>query len=201
MTGRGFCSALVVVCLLGFAGCDRSAPVARPPTPPAATAPATSAPATTTAAISVINVNGHATVFPAARLRLEQQDDRVIALLFSDDPRDALKDNYTGNSFYLRMELDITDPKEIARSEWHYQAPSAAQREDSPYGIYLTGRKVQLQPFDVRARFKLSGAGTTVLISGQFEVIGEAGDRRDPQVIPVAAELATSAERAAAASP
>ena len=139
-----------------------------------------------------MNINGHTSVFPAARLRLEQEEDHVVALLFSDDPREALRDNYTGNSFYLRMELNVSSPDELTQAEWHYQAPSSAEREDSPYGIFLTGRKLQLQPFDVRARFKRNEAGVMVTyMSGQFQVIdgNSPGPSRLAQVLPVAAEL------------
>ena len=177
-------------------GCDRSAPapVARPTT--AATAPASSALAATAPAVSVININGHSDIFPAARLRLEQEDGRIVALLFSDDPREALKDNYTGNSFYLRMELDVVDPGELSQAQWHFQSHSSSEREDSPYGIFLVGRKTQLQPFDVQARFARDGGTTIVHLAGQFQVIDTKATEKPglPQVIPVAASLAVRVE-------
>src|SRR4051812_23839538 len=97
-----------------IAGCDRApvqplSPNGSPTTVPT-TAPTTTAsvaPAASQPAPSLININGHSTVFPAARMRLESDGQHVVALVFSDDPKDALKDNYIGNSFYLRMELDI----------------------------------------------------------------------------------------------
>lgn len=193
-----------------LSGCERSQPA--PPTvssPVATTAPAaTSEPAATVPStvpvatlpsVSTININGHTTIFPAARVRLEEENGHIVALLFSDDPREALRDNYTGNSFYLKMELDITDADQLAQAEWHYQMPSVAQREDSPYGIYLSGRQVQLQPFDVRARFKPDAKGATVLLSGQFEMSSGdkalAGDHGPAQVVPVAAQLTAQVEK------
>jgi hypothetical protein len=109
-----------------------------------------------------MNINGHLTTFPAARLRVESDGQNLVALLYSNDPREALKSNYAGNSFYLRMVLEIDDVAKLNDARWSYTAPSsgAGDREaDSPYGIFLGGRKIALQPFDVKARFKVDGGG------------------------------------------
>jgi len=187
-------------------GCDRSAPAPLRLAPAAtepATAPAATSPATTTAAVSIININGHTAVFPAARMRVTQEEGATVALLFSDDPREALRDNYTGNSFYLRMELDTLDPNDLTQAQWHYQAKSSAEREDSPYGIFLGGRKTQLQPFDVRARFSKDGGMPTVHLAGQFQVIDASADEKSrlPQVIPVAASLPVRIDKTATTTP
>ena len=102
-------SAILATALIAI-GCERNAP---------APTAATTAPATQPA-FSLININGHSTVFPPARMRIERDDDHLIAILFSDDPREALNENYTGNSFYLRMNLDINDPAEITATEWRW---------------------------------------------------------------------------------
>jgi len=190
---------LVLLLLFAGCGCDRAQPAAvpsssagAPATPPAAVAAATTtaaAPASQPAS-SLININDRMVVFPAARLRLESDGQHVVAMLFSDDPKDALKDYYTGNSIYLRMELDIDDAEKLAEARWHYTAPSSGDREDSPYGIYLGGKKVQLQPFDVRGAFKVDeGGNTAVLISGQFQVVDDTPSKGPPQLVPVAANL------------
>ncbi len=192
LTGISIVAALI-------AGCDRApvqavSPNAAPATVPA-TAPTTTAavitPAATQPATSLININGHSTVFPAARMRIETDGQHVVALVFSDDPKDALKDNYTGNSFYLRMELDIDSAEKLADANWHYTAPSSStsDREDSPYGIYLGGRKIQLQPYDVMGRFKIADGITSVLLSGQFQIVEEAATRGPPQLVPMGADL------------
>jgi hypothetical protein len=106
-----------------------------------------------------------------------------------------LKDNYTGNSFYLRMELDIDAPDKLAEANWHYTAPSSGDREDSPYGIYLGGKKIQLQPYDCVGRFRIGeGGATEALMSGQFQVVEEATTRGPPQLVPVAAEIPVRVE-------
>ena len=183
-----------VVVLFAAAGCDRPQPQAAPPVPAPSPAqpPATAtAPATTTASTqpagSVIHINNQRTIFPPARLRVESDGQHLVALLFTDDPKDALKDSYTGNSFYLRMELDVDDADKLAEARWHYTAPSSGDREDSPYGIYLGGRKVQLQPFDVWGAFKVDGENTFVQLSGQFQVVDESAGRGPPQLVLVAA--------------
>src|SRR5258705_264153 len=71
----------------------------------------------------------------------------------------------------------------------HYPAPSGGDREDSPYGIYLGGKKLQLQPFEVQGAFKVNEEGTAALISGQFQVVDDSTGRGPPQLIVVAANL------------
>jgi hypothetical protein len=130
------------------------------------------------------------TAFPPARLRLDSDGQNVIALLYSDDPREALKSNYTGNSFYLRMVLDVTDPSKLAEATWNYTAPSSGDREaDSPYGVFLGGRKIALQPFQVAARFKVEGDATRALIVGKFQVLDDTPGRGPAEILPVSAEL------------
>jgi hypothetical protein len=211
--------------VFAFAGCDdgsTASPSPRTPTtapsaavdpPPSRitdTAPATTAAATTAEATqpasSVMNINGHLTTFPAARVRIESDGRDVVALLYSDDPREALKSNYTGNSFYLRMVLDIDDASKLVDAAWAYTAPSSGDREreaDSPYGIFLGGRRIALQPFDVRVRFKADGetaaarpttspsapAAMTALISGKFRILDDTPGRGPAQVLPISAEL------------
>jgi hypothetical protein len=111
--------------------------------------------------------------FPAAKLRVSNSDGKVTALLFSDDPRDAIDEKYTGNSFYFEMDLDIADPTEIAQAGWHFTAESN-DRADTPYGVFLEGHRRQLQPLDVKVDFDAVEGNpnlTTVWMSGKFLVI------------------------------
>jgi hypothetical protein len=136
------------------------------------------------------------TLFPAARLRLESDGQRLVALLFSDDPKDALRDNYTGNSFYLRFDLDVDSANQLADATWHYTAPSSGNSDsDSPYGIYLGGRKMQLQPYDFRGRFKCGDEGTELLMSGQFKILNDTAEHGGPaQMVPVTADVPVRVE-------
>lgn len=189
----------LILAVSGFAvaltiGCGKPAPtpVAVPASQPA-TAPATE-PADTQPVTALMNVNGHSSVFPAARMRISRDTDHLVATLFSDDPREALKDNYTGNSFYLKMDLDIDDPALLDQTQWHYQAPSSGDREDSAYGIFLAGRNTQLAPYDVRARFRRENADdVTVFIAGQFQVVETSNG--PAKMVPVAAELVAHVDK------
>ena len=214
--GRACGAALAAVVALSLAGgCDGTESSRTLPAP-ATTAPsttttttvptdsATTAATTTTEpavstqpAASLMNINGHLTVFPAARLRLESDGRNVIALLYSDDPREALKSNYTGNSFYLRMALDIEDPEKLHDATWKYAAPSGSEREaDSPYGIFLGGRKIALQPFQTSARFKVDEKGETLVqLGGQFRVLDDTPGKGPAQVLPLSAELAVQVDK------
>jgi hypothetical protein len=177
----------------GVCACDK-----RPATPTAA-APATSPsvaptqPATTQAAtrpaVTVMVIDGNRVIFPAARLRLEESGDHFNALLFSDDPPEAIRDTYQGNSFYIQMALDIDDAKSLPGAVWTHKAPSQSEREDTPYGIYLAGRKTQLVPYDVRAKFS-ADQPIKLMIAGQFMVLRDsARGTALPQTAVVAAEI------------
>ena len=69
--------------------------------------------------------------FPPAILQLRQKDERLSALLLSDDPKDAIDDNYKGNSFYMHMPVDAADVKDLTSTAWHYQAPSSERSESA----------------------------------------------------------------------
>ena len=193
-------------------GCDEGPAPLHGPVAPVTTAPATipaispsgdaaTEPAATQPTSSLMNINGHLTTFPPARMRLESDGQHVVALLYSDDPREAIKSNYTGNSFYLRMVLDIEVPEKLADANWSYTAPSAGDREaDSPYGIFLGGRKIALQPYKVAARFKSEGEATTALLRGHFQVLDDTPGRGPAQVLEVAAELPVKIDADARAS-
>lgn len=195
---------LGVSILLSSAGCKRAAPPPATAPVPATQAMATTAPQDASAASApssqptscLININGHMTLFPDARLRLESDGQHLVALLFSNDPKDALRDNYTGNSFYLRIDLDIDSPDKLADATWHYTAPSTGEADsDSPYGIYLGGRKMQLQPYDFLGRVKKSDDGLEVIFSGQFRILDDSIAHAGPaKMVPVIADVPVRVE-------
>ena len=170
-------------------GCDRAKPTAS--SAPSNVAVATSAPAidvlpepsptTTTAgnsksipttwpSVAFVRVGQQSYEFPAAKLRLAHDDGKVSALLCSDDPKEAIDEKYTGNSFYIEMDLDISDPTEIASAGWHFTT-SSNERADTPNGIFLQGHRHQLQPLDVGVSFQAvqdNANLTTVTVGGKF---------------------------------
>lgn len=137
--------------------------------PPATTAPSTATAATTdAAAISYIMIDHRVYAFPAARLRIRrprQDGETVRAILFSNDPREAIQDDYHGNSFYLEMDLDTPDASQLASNPWIYRSPSSDRVESPTTGIFLDGTRQQIQPLDVRVDFD-SGVATTQATAG-----------------------------------
>lgn len=203
---KGWQRLALVMAAAWAVGCDRAAPAPKSSAPsnagyvsaaPSGTATSANKPpatrsttkAATRPAPSIININNRSIVFPPARLRIENENDHLIAILYSDDPPAALRDNYTGNSFYLRMELNITDIADLPDASWHLKSSNSSTREDSPFGIFLTGRRLQLQPFDVQARFKQLHGKTIVYLAGQFLVLDGSTDRSTAPAVPVAAQF------------
>lgn len=136
-----------------------------------------------------MRINGRRIEFPPARLKLEKDDQTVTALLFSDDPPQAIKDNYTGNSFYLQMPLPIAHASDLDLATWRHQSRSQ-DREDTPFGIYLSGRKMQLQPYNVTATFTPGDHDLTVVhLTGRFLLWNNADVTGLPQTVFVSAEL------------
>ncbi|HEY7088881.1 MAG TPA: hypothetical protein VH518_12380, partial [Tepidisphaeraceae bacterium] len=143
------------------------------PAQPVAAAPASSGPkaAATTQSFppALIWIDKQPFEFPSARLVLRNKNDQVLALLFSDDPPNAIEDSYRGNSYYLEMAgLEIPpETSSLAGASWTYKAPNS-EREESVAGIFLEGRRRQLQPFDVRVSFDGAVSPVTVRINGTF---------------------------------
>jgi hypothetical protein len=152
-------------------GCEKNpAHVAKktePATAPAVVATTEQSPAATKPSLSYMSINGRMVPFPLAKLRIDRKGSRVTALLFSDDPKDAINANYDGNSFYLEMVLDADEVDDFSTAMWTYKSRSS-ERQDSPYGIFLHGHKQQLQPMDVQALFEGGKVPTAVHVAGRF---------------------------------
>jgi hypothetical protein len=187
----GFALSVVVLLI----GCDRGADPLPPGAvggagskPAASTGPTTgpsTSPATTQAAESLINIDGNLVLFPAAKLRIDEADGKTVARLFSDDPKGAaLDENYDGNSFYIQIELDEEDAKNLNGVELTYKAPDS-ERDETPYGIFLEGRRWVLQPADVRVAFEGAASPLDVRMNGVFLMF----DSNDPTAKPKRAQV------------
>lgn len=197
-----FVSLLLVIPAF-VAGCERDATQAVAPSP-AAEAPqrAESAPAvvaaeevepatrptTAPAGAAAIRVNDDFFEFPAARARVEPSPTDTTILLYSDDPPDAINDEYQGNSFYLKLQVEPEAAEGLPGTVWTYAAENR-KRQDSPNGIFLDGVKQQLQPHDVRVEFEGTQAEPVVVLSGTF--LRFDGEDRDqaPEEVAVQARL------------
>lgn len=187
---------LPIAGILSLASCDR-APIAMPATQPS-TAPAkTQAAAAPVAEPSIIVINQHRHEFPPAKMQLQTQEGRMVALVYSDDPRTAINDSFTGNSFYLQMPLEIADPAELNGAAWQFKAMES-ERQDSPYGIFLEGNRYTLQPMDVQAQFDKEtpeGGATILWLSGTFRLYDAAAETSVGELVPVAAKLTPTLEQ------
>jgi hypothetical protein len=165
---------------------------------PPSNASTTTSPATTQAAESLMTIDGTMVLFPAARLRLDVTDGKIIARLFSDDPKGALDANYVGNSFYLQLALDEDDAKNVKNLAdlngiaLKYQNPTR-ERDDEPYGIFLEGRRWVLQPSDVNVTFSGATSPLEVQLSGTFLLFDSNDETAKPKTAEVTAKLSATA--------
>jgi hypothetical protein len=115
--------------------------------------------------------------FPQAVLRLESSRGRVNARLSSDDPPEAIQDNYHGNSFDLIMSLPISEAGQIDQATWNY-ATAATPQDESPHGIFLDGQRRRLHPENASATFQRDGDKVVVLLNGWFLMYDTTGMER-----------------------
>src|SRR6478609_2753396 len=180
----------LIILLAGFAagGCDRRAQQAAtqtaPSTQPAEVVAPETQPAdpqdlaaiearntiTQTGGVSFFVMDGSTTRihdFPRARLRLTKDGEKYAAVLYSDDPKTAINPDYSGNSFYLQMTLDIDDPQKLSGADWQFISDSSEQREPGD-GLFLDGNRVHLQPSETGATFSNANSKTVqVRVYGQ----------------------------------
>ena len=184
---------------ISLASCDRPkqtrAPATNSSDPPLELSQSDRSPATqsstapTTAPPIAMKIEDRLVEFPPAKLRVGTSDGKVVALLYTDDPKDALKDQYAGNSFYFQMQLDADDVKNFADSDWRYKAESNEQA-DTPYGIFLDGHRKQLQPIDVAVTFEPAGGDQTLIsISGKFLLINVEDASQPSRLVQLLAEF------------
>lgn len=92
----------------------------------------------------------------------------LVVKLYSDDPKEALKDNWNGNRYIFSMPLEITERSQIdGRPYRMYVAPDST--EDTRFGIFLHGDDEHLEPIDLDVRFEVQGAKVVIAIGGLFK--------------------------------
>jgi hypothetical protein len=189
------------VALALAAGCEsRTSNVTVSSTRPAgpATAPvpavvqATTQPASRPAQ-SRLRINAQPVEFPRARLVLVHKSPTVVVRLFSDDPKEALDPNYSGNAYFFEVPLEISDANQIAGMQATFQAASA-EHSETANGIFLDGTRKHLQPFNVIIRFDRAGADLLVSVTGQFMMFRTRDQDAPPEAVWVHGELAAPLE-------
>lgn len=169
-----------------------TAPATAPATQPVALAPATQ-PASQPA-ISQLMIDGQMYNFPDAKVRVGTSGSRILARLYTDDPKAALEDDYKGNHYDIQMKLDdIQSPQQIYMAVWQYKAVSS-EYNDTPFGIFLDGMRYQLQPINVSARFLGTMLQVHIDLEGQFLVFDDSDKSATPKTVFVKGSLLAPVE-------
>ena len=127
--------AALAAALMVFSGCDgertdesamvmQPTPSSQPATRPTTT-PADEAAEDGTPVPVYISIDGDPYEFPPARLWLKRTGNRVRARLLSDDPPEALERDWSGDSFFFEMDMELppgqTQGLRIAKATLHDQ--------------------------------------------------------------------------------
>lgn len=107
--------------------------------------------------------------FARARLSIVGKGGHALsAVLFSDDPKEALKDNWTGDRYLFRMPLRINDRKAIDgyRYRWTNSLEGA---DETDSGIFLRGDSEHIEPVDLDVQFVVDGSTVKVWLGGLFK--------------------------------
>lgn len=169
-TGRSLAAltACFVAAIVGVAcddkESDRTAMVMQPTQPARpATQPVQDAPVH-------ISIDGEPYEFPPAKLWLKRTGNHVRARLLSDDPPEALNRDWSGDSFYFELDMELPATEQIAShnsnddqvagelttedleaAEWIFRSESS-ERTPTKSGIFLGGAS-HLQPISVSVLF------------------------------------------------
>jgi hypothetical protein len=118
------------------------------------------------------NDMGPSVAFAAARLAFTGKGGHgLVAVLFSDDPKEALKDNWTGDRYKFRMPLLITDRSQIDGRPYRMERPFDSSEEDTQEGIFFHGDDVHLEPIDLDVRFEMDNGKVLVKMGGLFKQV------------------------------
>ena len=108
--------------------------------------------------------------FPRARLRLAHKgEDKLVALLYSDDPKEAISKNWQGDRYYFRMPLPyVPDAKALDGAPYRMSVPLEGA-EETTNGVFLKGDRYHLEPVDLSVRFEVQGGLVNVYVGGRFK--------------------------------
>ncbi len=188
---------LATAAILFAAACDTGTAFTdstQNPSKPPATSPSSADASPVTASPVELLIDGKRVTFPSARVVLQKRQGRIAAVVYSDDPRDAIKPEYTGNSFYLLMQLDISDDLDIDGAVWAFKS-STSSFEESPYGIFLEGNRKQLQPSDVAVQFVGPPERLEIELRGTFMLFDLEKDEKLGVLTPVTGKFNASVDK------
>ena len=174
------------------AGCRRPAPPS--PAPPT-TQTVIARPSTQTkpAALCVFTIAGQPFNFPACKVVTRATDSGLRVTLYSDDPPDALRDGYVGNSFYFRFTID--DAMDLIGQQFQITR-SADDTEETSDGLFIAGGRQTLRPRNVTIAFDRSDDQTVVMLGGDFFLHEEQAGEAATQVVQANATLEAAVSEA-----
>jgi hypothetical protein len=172
----------------------RQAPVTPVVKTPVATTDPVTRPSTTQAAKkSVIFIDGQRYEFPAAKLVLHKEGDKLRAMLCSNDPPEVISPAYQGNRYSFEMMVNAAENvDDLSTAEFEYRATSQEPQETTN-GIFLEGDREHLQPYQIRVVFDKQDDHWVAQIQGAFLRITK-GNRYEGTVR-VLANLAVTPEK------
>lgn len=119
--------------------------------------------------------------FPRARLKLTGKGDHaLVALLYSDDPKEAIKADWQGDRYYFRMPLQVADRAAIDGLPYR-MAVSLEEAEETTTGVFLVGDRYHLEPIDLSVKFEVQGPHVRVFIGGLFKQIDGSNALAEPR--------------------
>lgn len=160
-----------------LAGCKRK-PADAPPAEPTTRVSVVPVTATEPASQPIepvgvtFKINGQDFSFPAAKLVTKPTDDGVRVTLFSDDPPEAVRDGYQGNSFYFRFQLGEDALADIAGQQFAYRNSSSEQDETSS-GLFIAGGRQTLRPMTATVTIERVEQQIVVQVSGTFRLFDD----------------------------
>ena len=108
--------------------------------------------------------------FPGARLHLTAKEgEPVRAMLFSDDPKEAISRDWAGDRYYFDVKLNTDSLEQVDGARWVKTSSAAAEdRDESGNGVFLKGDRVQLDPANVIVIVDGKLPQVQVTVSGEF---------------------------------
>lgn len=120
--------------------------------------------------------------FPRARLRLAGKgDDKLVALLYSDDPKEAISKSWDGDRYYFRMPLPhVADAKALDGAPYRMSV-ALEGADETTNGVFLKGDRYHMEPVDLSVRFEVQGGLVTLYVGGRFKQYDTADVEAEPR--------------------
>ncbi|MGC4031813.1 MAG: hypothetical protein QM754_08790 [Tepidisphaeraceae bacterium] len=129
-------------------------------------------------------INGQDFTFPAAKLVTKANDDGVRVTLFSDDPPEAVRDGYQGNSFYFRFQLGDDAAADIAGQQFAFRN-SFSEQDETSSGLFIAGGRQTLRPASATVTIERVEQQIVVQVAGTFRLFDDQAADNTPASVRV----------------